>query len=116
MSVFGDRLTNLRKNIWRIPRKQMAEKLKVSYPTYSNWENGRRIPDADIMADLAKSLNTSLDYLQGLTDNPNPQNDKPTSSDLDEMLDDARSYDGKPMDDHDRELIRTFLKGLYANK
>ncbi|MCT7895190.1 MAG: XRE family transcriptional regulator, partial [Lactobacillus gasseri] len=44
--------------------------------------------------------------------------DKPTvtEADLDEMLDNARSFDGKPMDDHDRALIRAYLKGLYDNK
>ncbi|MFY0930542.1 hypothetical protein ACOQM6_09295, partial [Lactobacillus paragasseri] len=32
--------------------------------------------------------------------------------DLDEMLDNAHSYDGKPLDDHDRELIRQYLNAL----
>ena len=39
-----------------------------------------------------------------------------TDADLDEMLDNARSFDGKPMTPHDRELIRAYLKGLYDNK
>ena len=32
-----------------------------------------------------------------------------SNDDLDEMLDNAHSYDGKPLDDHDRELIRQYL-------
>jgi transcriptional regulator with XRE-family HTH domain len=48
-------------NIWaarvnkRIPRKEAAEKLGVSVPTISNWENGRTMPDAKhvmMMAEL----------------------------------------------------------------
>lgn len=39
-----------------------------------------------------------------------------TDTDLENMLDNARSFDGKPMTDHDRELIRSYLKGLYDAK
>ncbi|MGK9328937.1 XRE family transcriptional regulator, partial [Melissococcus plutonius] len=51
-------------------------------------------------------------YLLGRTDNPGVK-DGDTTNDLDEMLDNVMSFDGKPMTDHDREVIRAFLKGKF---
>lgn len=41
---------------------------------------------------------------------------KYSDADLDEMIDNAHSYDGKPVDDHDRALIKQYLKALFSNK
>ena len=35
---------------------------------------------------------------------------------LDKALDNARSFDGEPMDDHDREILRGILKGYFTTK
>lgn len=112
MSVFGERLTYFRKEIAHMPRKQMADKLKVSYPTYSNWENGRRIPDAEIMAEVAKELHTSLDFLQGLTDDPNPKGN---------IIDIKHSpitlaYDGTVATEDDMDIIKSIIARHKRNK
>ena len=36
--------------------------------------------------------------------------------DLDDMIDDARFFDGKQMDEHDKELVRSILKRIYNEK
>lgn len=36
--------------------------------------------------------------------------------DLADMLDNAHSYDGKPMDDHDRALVEQFLVALFSQR
>ncbi|MGL9969397.1 helix-turn-helix domain-containing protein [Enterococcus sp. DIV1420a] len=70
-------------------------------------------PAADKLRNIANYFNVSIDYLLGRTDNPNPANSKQTD-DLDEVLDNVMSFDGEPLDDHDREVIRAYLKGRFG--
>lgn len=111
---FNERLSNLRED-HNYSKTQMANMIGVSLPRYANWEYGYNDPDMDTLVKLAKILDTSVDYLAGKVDNPAP-NDKEVNDDLDDMLDDARSFDGKPLDEHDRELVRGILKRIYSKK
>lgn len=95
----------------------LAEKAEIGINTIYKWKNYD--PKGIDLAKVAKPLNTTTDYLLGRTDNPSiPDNESSVYSDtdLDEMLDNARSYDGKPMTDHDREIIKAYLKGYYSAK
>lgn len=120
MSIFSDRLINARRAMgWT--RKRIVSEIGIPYPTYSNYEQGKREPDITTIAKLAEKLNTSTDYLLGRTDDPSPginefENKEITDADLDKMLDTAHSYDGKPMNEHDREIIKTYLKGYFQGK
>ncbi|MBP2058633.1 transcriptional regulator with XRE-family HTH domain [Lactobacillus colini] len=73
-------------------------------------------PSSDKLTKVADYFKTSTDYLLGRTDDPSPAS-KPsvTSTDLDNMLDNARAFNGKPMTDHDREKARNILKALFAD-
>lgn len=116
MSEFSQRLVNAR-NILGWSRKRAVSEIGIPYPTYSGYEQGLREPDIKTMAKIATALHTTTDYLSGKTDNPNiPGTQSPTSQDLDKMLDDARSYDGKPMTKHDRVLIKQYLEALYGDR
>lgn len=42
---------------------EMSELLHIQRQTYCNYENGRRIPSWDMMAEIASILNISLDTL-----------------------------------------------------
>lgn len=114
MSVFSERLTNLRESK-NFTKTKMANKVSVGLSTYANWEYGYNEPDINMLRKLANILDTSVDYLTGRTDNPERVQGL-SSYDLDKMLDNARSFDGKPIDDGDREIVRTFLKGRFSNK
>ena len=46
---------------------EMAGKLNCSQQTYSNYELGLRMIPPEILVQLAKIHNTSVDYLLGLT-------------------------------------------------
>ncbi|MFS1376589.1 helix-turn-helix domain-containing protein [Enterococcus faecalis] len=70
-------------------------------------------PAADKLRNIANYFNVSVDYLLGRTENPNQAGAKP-SDDLDEVLDNVMSFDGEPLDDHDREVIRAYLKGRFG--
>lgn len=55
-----------------ITQKQMAEFLQIHQTTYSDYELGNLNIPVDILIKLAKFYKTSIDYLVGITDNPNP--------------------------------------------
>lgn len=65
------RLRNLREDR-DLNQTAVAEVLHVSQTTYSRYENGTLdIPSASLIA-LARFYGTSVDYLLGLTGNPEP--------------------------------------------
>lgn len=114
MSTF-ERIKKLAKKVDK-NLQEVAEEAGLGKNAIYKWQ--RQNPKGIDLAAVAQVLNTTTDYLLGNTDNPSIPEPKTTvtDADLDEMLDNARSFDGKPMTDHDRELIRSYLKGLYDAK
>lgn len=70
-------------------------------------------PTKDRLETLANYFDVSVDYLLGRTDNIKATDEK-NSDDLDDVLDNVMSFDGEPLDDHDREVIRAYLKGRFG--
>ena len=54
-----------------LKQKQIADLLMCDQSLYSKYELGKRDVPLEIMVKLAKLYNTSVDYLAGLTDDPN---------------------------------------------
>ncbi len=65
--TFASRLHRLREKS-SLSQKELAIALKVTPATLSNYENGIYLPPLPKASILAKQLDTSLDYLCGLTD------------------------------------------------
>lgn len=65
--MFGQRLKAVRESRG-YHAKDVAEKIDVSQPTYSNYETGKINPSMQTLEKIAKVLNISTDYLIGLTD------------------------------------------------
>lgn len=80
---------------------QVAEKLGVSYPVYSQWERGKRTPKEETIQRLAKALDVTPDYLAGRT------------GDLDEIFNIIR--ENNPTE-NDKEIIATWLKDYFKNR
>ncbi len=53
-------------------QQDMADYLKCTQVCYSNYEMGKRDIPTDILIRLAQFHHTSIDYLLGLTDCPEP--------------------------------------------
>ena len=70
-------------------------------------------PNSDELSRIADYFNVSVDYLLGRTDDTKATDEK-KSADLDDVLDNVMSFDGEPLDDHDREVIRAYLKGRFG--
>ena len=68
-------------------------------------------PAADKLRVLADYFNVSVDYLLG-----REEKSKYTSEDLDEMIDNAMFYDGKPLSDTESEIVKAFLEGKFGSK
>lgn len=72
-SEFGKRLKERRKKLGYRRRQEFADLLGVSPQAIGNYEMGKRIPDADILARMAHALGCSVDWLLGLSDCANPE-------------------------------------------
>ncbi len=110
MSVLYSRITDLTA-LKKMSLAELERKLGFSNGIISTWKKSN--PSIDKVEKVANLFDTTTDYLLGRTDDPSiPGKPTVTEADLDEMLDNAHSYDGKPLDDHDRELIRQYLNAL----
>ena len=67
MPDFSNRLRKLRKER-NLSQKKLAENLNFSRSTISNYEKNKRLPDIDILCQLAKFFDVSTDYLIGRTE------------------------------------------------
>lgn len=81
--MFGKRLKNLRENAG-FTQEQLGKKLNVVKSNISMYENGTRIPNADILEQLSKIFDVSIDYLLGKTDVK--KYDNPYEDELEKVL------------------------------
>ena len=106
-----ERLKKLRKE-GKLTQKDIATFLNISQPAYQQFESGKKKMNLETMEKLADFFNVSTDYLLGKTDFP----DLDLEVDIDNAIDNSVAYDGTPITDNDREIIKDFLKEYFANK
>lgn len=70
MKTIGERIVFLREDR-EISQKELAEKVGITAASLSRYENNIYDPKGTIILSLAKHLNTSTDFLLGLTPNYN---------------------------------------------
>ncbi len=68
---FGKRIKQLR---GELTMKEFGHKIDEKVSTISAWENGNIIPSSSKLVTIATVFNVSVDYLLGLTDNPQLNN------------------------------------------
>lgn len=71
MPHFGEMLAELRQDNG-LTQKELAEKLHLASSSISNYETGRRNPDADFVCSAADFFNVSADYILGRVDSNLP--------------------------------------------
>ena len=106
-----ERLKKLRKE-GKLTQKDIATFLNISQPAYQQFESGKKKMNLETMEKLADYFNVSTDYLLGKTDFP----DTDLEVDIDNAIDNSVAYDGTPITDNDRMIIKDFLKEYFANK
>lgn len=67
MSIFSERLKELRKKRG-YTQAELAKYMNMRQGSYTKWETGMTEPRIDSIIPLARILNTTADYLLGLTD------------------------------------------------
>lgn len=68
MNFIPERLISLRKSLG-INKAEAARKLNMSAVGYGRYESGEREPSYQMVAFIALTFNTSIEYLYGRTDN-----------------------------------------------
>ena len=110
--MFAERLKTLRLQA-KITQKEISNRLEISQPTYQRYEKSEREPNQEMVQKIANLFNVSIDYLFGNTDE---KNSKEVEDDLEKSLDTFKSFDGKPMSDHDRDVIRELLRDMFDDE
>ncbi|WLR44507.1 helix-turn-helix transcriptional regulator (plasmid) [Bacillus carboniphilus] len=108
-----DRLKELRIKKGFGLSKDFAEKVGLSNSMYSSIENGSRKPSLAVLATIAKTLNTSTDYLCGLSDDPTPfkYNDN-----LDDVLRSKQLVlNGQKLSEVDTNKLQELIKFFESN-
>ena len=59
---FGLQIKNLR-NIHSLTQEQLSQELNITRQAVSNWENNRNLPDIEMLIEISKIFNISLDTL-----------------------------------------------------
>jgi transcriptional regulator with XRE-family HTH domain len=115
MTIFGTRVKQLRKSL-KMTMEELGIRIGVAKSTIAGYEKGFREPPIEKINLLALHLDTSVDYLFGLSE----QSHLPAAntSPMDENPLNAKAYlenkhlhwDGIPLDEADLELIRIILE------
>lgn len=109
--MLGQRIKDLRKQK-HISQTELGKFVGVSQTTVTAWENGRAEPSSAFLSKLADLFNVTTDYLLG---RPEKGNNNLTDEDLEEALDRAHSFSGKPLSDHDRKVAKDVLRSLFQD-
>lgn len=115
----GERIRQKRKEKG-LTQIELAVAVKVSSQVISNWERGYTDPSHDDVARLADVLNCSTEFLHGRDIKKNlpdltKKDEKDIAKKLENILDSmetdtALSFDGEPMDEETKELVRTAIE------
>lgn len=113
--MIGQTIRDLRKEK-RVSQTELAKIVGVSQTTVTAWETGKAEPSSSAVSNLADYFNVTTDYLLGRPEKKDDDSKPAAVDDLDEMINNARSFGGKQMTENDREIIKAYLKGFYDNK
>lgn len=94
------RLINCREKLG-ITKQEAARRMQMSQPAYLRYESGERTPSIHVIQVMADVLATSVAYLTGQTDNPNPNSyliKSDTDPELFEVIEKYRNTDIKTKD------------------
>lgn len=81
LQIFANRLKELR-NTLNITQKDFAEKIGITAAALSSYENNLKNPSIAVAKRIAETFNVSIDWLCGLTNEINNDEDIKTYSDL----------------------------------
>lgn len=109
--MIGQTVRNLRKQK-RISQTELAKILHVSQQTITAWETGKAEPSSSAVSNLADYFNVTTDYLLG---RPEKQTESRQQT-ISKAIDTAMANDGKELDQHDKDVIKSLIEAYLDNK
>lgn len=120
---FNERLKQLRLANG-LTQKELAKSIEVGRTTISEYESGKIVPKHEGLLKLSNYFNVSVDYLTGVSNEPNTR--KHNEHDLDKLLntldyilmneyDSPVSYDGVILTPYEKLMISQFLEQIRDN-
>ena len=110
IDIKTERLVSLRKALG-LTQAEAAEMIGVSQPAYQRYEAGVRTPSIQVVKEIARSFNVSVDYLTGKSSRKHPDMiviNKKESPQLFSLVERCRDYD-----DVQLKRILTYLDSLH---
>ncbi|GMR65853.1 helix-turn-helix domain-containing protein [Bacillus thuringiensis] len=123
--MLGKKIAELRKN-QKLSQYDLADRLGFSRGKLANYEQGQREPDYDTLKKIADFFEVSTDYLLGRTEKKelftnmslglSEKEERDIAKDLEKTLEqlenseEALMFDGEPIDEHTKEMIRISLE------
>jgi transcriptional regulator with XRE-family HTH domain len=96
-------------------QKELGVKLGKS--ALSQYINGKSTPDQEKLVLLARTLGVSEAWLMGYDVPMTKEQLQPTSShDIDNIIENAMMFDGKPLTESDKRAIRGIIAGYMNSK
>lgn len=96
----------------KISLKDLANKLGFGENYFYNMKNAKSSPSSEVLLKVADYFHVSVDYLLGREEQTAPQ----FSPELLDAIDNAEGYSGKPIDDHDKEIVKSLLAAYFAGR
>ena len=87
--------------------QKVATDLGFGESTLYKWK--KQTPNGEYLSKVADYFHVSVDYLLG-------REDKEPDTDIEHILDNAMSYDGKPLTEHDRKALKGIIKAYLDSK
>ena len=116
MSVFGERLKELRKK-HKLTQPVFAKKINAGKSTVAMWETGDRHPDHDTIRKIAAFFSCTSDYLLGLSDHPHytaKEQEEKLDPDIFEKL--VEMYKEGRLTKEDMDKINEYAEFVTSNK
>lgn len=107
------RIVDLREKV-NMSQSELAKRLGIDKSSMNKIEKGTRKVSSEELDKIASIFDISADYLLGRSTPDNKHIEQET--DLDKAIDNAMSFDGKPVTEHDRKMMKQLWKAYMVGK
>ena len=107
----GNRIADLRTNN-HMSQFQLAKVLGIGTSTLGMYETNKRKPSPKVLNKIADYFDVSTDYLLGRKSKA----DQVHNATVDEALGTIMSFEGQPVTEHDKKVMKDLLESYLRNK
>lgn len=111
----GKQIKFLRKK-YGYTQAHLAELLGVKPTTVASWEQGRNKPLMDKVQKMSIIFSVPISEIVGDENGVSSKADQVHNMSIDEALGTIMSFDGKPVTDHDKKVMKGLLESYLRNK